>query len=460
MPLDSDSNQSVRWPAPEARLSPVIDWAPLPFVELRGDGHVVQYVNSAFCQLLGRSRTDLIGSRFTEIVPAGDECLPILDRVYQTGAPFPRSRESDEEWRPMHWLYARWPTLTAGEPPVGVIIQLTKPLEGQEMTAVNEALLLSGLRQHELAANAVKLNGRLEVEIQDRKVVEAAQQSANERLAHQTDELERLVAERTEKLRDTVADLEAFSYSVAHDMRTPLRGMQGFARILLDDHAGQLDAEAHGYLERIASSAARMDMLIQDVLNYTRVMRSEALLESVDLDRLVRDMIVTYPNWQAPKVTIQIDGILPPVLGHEGFLTQCVSNILSNALKFVAPGVTPCVRIWAEERLASTAETTGSSTGGQRLDDHTNEGPVIRVWFKDNGIGIAAQDRSRVFRMFERINPAEQFEGTGMGLTIVRKAVQRLGGRVDFESEPGTGSRFWIELKKVRDQTPTKEEPR
>jgi len=136
-----------------------------------------------------------------------------------------------------------------------------------DAAAINEALLISGLHQHELTAEAVKLNTLLEKEINERKLAEAALQKANIQLADQAGELERLVAERTAKLRETVADLEAFSYSVAHDMRAPLGGMQGFARILLDSHAHQLDATAQDYLERIASSAARMDLLIQDVLN-------------------------------------------------------------------------------------------------------------------------------------------------------------------------------------------------
>ena len=336
--------------------------------------------------------------------------------------------------------------------PQSPVARLTNSIDTQEITAVNEALLISGLHQHELTADAVKLNEQLGKEIKERKLAEAALQIANKRLADQTGELERLVAERTEKLRETVADLEGFSYSVAHDMRTPLRGMQGFARILLDDHAEKLNGDARGYLEKIASSAARMDMLIQDVLNYTRVMRSEALLAPVDLDRLVRDMIATYPNWQPPKVMIQIDGKLPTVLGHEGFLTQCVSNILGNAIKFMASGVTPRIRIWAEDRPVFASQTPWFAENEREIERQVHDGTVSRLWFEDNGIGIAARDRSRVFRMFERINPAEQFEGTGMGLTIVRKAVQRLGGRIDFESEAGKGSKFWIELKKAPDQ--------
>lgn len=460
MSLEPKPTSPLILPDPGRQASPVIECASLPFVEIRGIRHLVQDANTAFCQLVGQSRDDLIGNPFSEMVSVNAECLSILDRFYQAGEPVFHARERDEASHSSQWLYARWSPTNADESPVGVIIQSAKRSDSREITEVNEALLISGLHQHERAADAAKLNQQLEGEIKDRKATEAAQQTTNRRLADQTNELERLVAERTEKLRETVADLEGFSYSVAHDMRTPLRGMQGFARILLDDHAHQLDADGRSHLERIISSAARMDMLIQDVLNYTRVMRGEALMRSVDLDKLVRDMIATYPNWQAPKVMIEIEGSLPLVVGHEGFLTQCVSNLLSNAIKFVAPGVTPHVKIRAEDRRGFATKPPWLDEGHKEVDGSTSEAAVVRVWFEDNGISIATQDRSRVFRMFERITPAEQTEGTGMGLTIVRKAIQRLGGRIDFESQPGKGSKFWIELRKSAEPPASTSEPK
>lgn len=327
----------------------------------------------------------------------------------------------------------------------GVLLQLTQ---------TNEALLLSGLHQHELTEEAVKLNARLAQEIAERKLAEAALQSANEQLADQAGELERLVAERTEKLRQTVAELQEFSYSVAHDLRTPLRGMQGFASLLLKDHAKFLNPQALSYLERIATSASRMDSLIQDVLNYTRVSRGEALLVPVDLDVLVRDIIATYPDWHGRTVAIDVEGKLPLVLGHEGFLTQCVSNLLSNSIKFIGPGITPRVRIWAEDRSPDATQAPWPPANEKVAEGWATNGPVVRVWFEDNGRGILTQDHERVFRMFERINPIEEFEGTGVGLTIVRKALERMGGRVDFQSDAGKGSRFWFELKKALPSPP------
>jgi signal transduction histidine kinase len=160
-------------------------------------------------------------------------------------------------------------------------------------------------------------------------------------------------------------------------------------------------------------------------LNYARVLRGQVPLSSIDLDHLVREILTSYPQWQPPKASINIEGVLHSVWGHEGFLTQCISNLLSNAVKFVPGGVVPNVRIWAE-----------------------NGKGAVRLFIEDNGIGIAPEDHSRVFRMFERICPATEYEGTGIGLTIVRKAVERMGGTVDFQSECGKGSRFWIELKR------------
>lgn len=447
--MNADPTENAQSPLlSKTRAAPIIERAPLASVEVQGATHIVSYVNPAFCRLVGKSREELIGHTFEEIVPRGEECRPILDQVYQTGQAATHAQRSEADAQPWHWLYAIWPALDGNERPVGVIIQMSKIANFQrDATAINEALLISGLHQHELTAAAENLNEQLAKEISVRKLAESALQAANHRLADQAGEFERLVHKRTMKLRETVADLEGFSYSVAHDMRTPLRGMQGFARILLDDHAEHLDVTAQAYLEQIASSAARMDMLIQDVLNYTRVLRADATLVTVNLNKIVHDIVATNADWQPPKVFISIEGTLPSVVGHEGFLAQCVSNLLGNAVKFVAPVTTPRVRIWAERRLAAASNSPGSATGVSEKAAEPSMGPVIRLWFEDNGIGIAERDRDRVFQMFERIHPADQFEGTGIGLTIVRKAIQRMDGQIGFESKVGHGSKFWLELK-------------
>ena len=143
--------------------------------------------------------------------------------------------------------------------------------------------------------------------------------------------------------------LEAFSYSIVHDMRAPLRSMQGFTRILMADHLDELKPEARQYLGRIETSAARMDQLIQDVLSFSRAAREEIALHPVDTDALLRDVVETYPDLHARKESIHIDGKLPVVMGNEAALTQCFANLLGNALKFGYPGRAPSIRVWAED---------------------------------------------------------------------------------------------------------------
>jgi PAS domain S-box-containing protein len=261
-------------------------------------------------------------------------------------------------------------------------------------------------------------------DITKRKQAEQALVNAKNELDRHAAHLEQVVAERTGQLCETIRELEGFSYSVSHDMRAPLRAMQGYAEFLVDEYGSKLDEKGINYLHQIMRSAVRLDRLIQDVLSYTGILHSPVPMERVDLDRLVRDIIVIYPNGQLIKPQIQIKGTLPKVLGNEALLTQCVSNLLSNGAKFVSPGTTPCLEI--------SAEVMGES--------------MIRVWFKDNGIGIAPEDHERIFRLFERIHPATAYDGTGIGLTIVRKAIERMGAQVGFESELGKGSQFWIQL--------------
>lgn len=257
-------------------------------------------------------------------------------------------------------------------------------------------------------------NSALQTEVAERKQVEKALQEAN-----------RVTTERTAELHEMVQELEAFSYSIAHDMRAPLRAMQGFSEILREEHAAQLDAEGIEYLRRIGSAANRLDRLIQDVLSYTKILRAPAPMQPLDLDRLARDIIATYPDWHPPLADVRIDGRLPVVVGNEAFLTQCLSNLVGNAVKFQPPGRVPRVCIRAESR----------------------DNGEVRLWVEDNGIGIEEKNHGRIFGLFEQINAPGRYDGTGVGLTIVRKAAERMNGSYGFESSLGEGSRFWIQLK-------------
>lgn len=241
-------------------------------------------------------------------------------------------------------------------------------------------------------------------------------------LARYARELEDRVLERTVELERTVGELEAFSYSMSHDLRAPLRAIRGFAEVLLEDHGDRLGDGAQ-YVERVLGAARRMDQLIQNVLAFARLSHGATELEAVDLDRLARAIIDERPGYHAPAAEVVVDGRLLPVSGHEAPLTQCLTNLLDNAVKFVPSGVTPRVRVRTVRR-----------------------GDRVRIEVRDRGIGIDAEARTHLFELFSRAATVESYHGTGIGLAIVRKAVERMWGSFGVESEPGKGSTFWIEL--------------
>ena len=266
-------------------------------------------------------------------------------------------------------------------------------------------------------------------DITERKRANVELRQAKEQLARTNEDLEKRVDERTASLREAIAQMEEFSYSVSHDLRAPVRAMQGYANAALELYGDRLDARGRDFLDRIIRGSTRMDRLIQDVLTYSRIARSEIQLQPVSLQKLVPEVIQHYPEMQPPRAEIVIRDPLHDVVAHEPSLTQAVSNLLSNGVKFVAPGSVAKLQIWTELRQDK-----------------------VRLWIEDNGIGIKPEHQSRLFGMFERIHPDKQYNGTGIGLAIVRKAVERMGGSAGVESDGITGSSFWIELPAARNQ--------
>jgi PAS domain S-box-containing protein len=245
---------------------------------------------------------------------------------------------------------------------------------------------------------------------------------AAEILKTHADDLEQMVLARTLELQSTINELEAFSYTVSHDLRAPLRAMQGYTHALLEDFSDKWGTEEKGLLTRVNKAAERLDILIQDLLTYSKVSRQNQPIVPVDLDRLVQDILTQYPTFQDSKLTFQITHPLETVLGHESGLTQVISNLLTNAVKFVAPDRPQVIKVWTQVK-----EFT------------------VRLWIEDNGIGIDPDNHLRIFKLFEQVD-AKRFEGTGMGLAIAGKGVESMQGSIGLESKLGTGTRLWIEL--------------
>jgi PAS domain S-box-containing protein len=319
-------------------------------------------------------------------------------------------------------------------------------------------------------------------EVANQLAIALRQAQLREQLQRHATELEERVAERTVALENANADLEAFAYSISHDLRAPLRGMQGFAQALLEDYGDQLDAEGQSYTQYIVSSAQEMSQLINDLLDYSRLARADINLHVINLDSIVARVLTQLEaELQEKQAQVRVETPLPEVMGHRATLIQVIANLIGNAIKFVPSGVQPQVRVWAEERQeedvgtqgrgdAEKSSTYNSGTGeafAEKISGQvitvvganalplqtqnsypTSHSPTtwIRLWVEDNGIGIEEKYQERIFQVFERLHGAEIYPGTGIGLAIVRKGVERMGGRVGVESHPGQGSRFWIEV--------------
>ena len=252
-------------------------------------------------------------------------------------------------------------------------------------------------------------------------------------------ELERRITDLT----DINNELEAFNYSISHDLRAPLRSIRSFAQFLREeDGSTKLDPEREDYLRRVESAAKYMDILLLDLLQYSRLSRSELDLVPVDLAAAVQDVLTSIePEVQERKAEVRVQGPLLSVIAHPATLRQILYNLISNALKFVPAHRIPQVDISCEVAPEPTSAIVSAPS------QVTRHPPSVRVWVTDQGIGIAPQYHKKIFGLFQRLHSQENYPGTGIGLALVRRGLERMGGRIGLESEAGKGSRFWFELR-------------
>ncbi|MDV6032060.1 MAG: hypothetical protein F9B45_18600 [Phycisphaera sp. RhM] len=260
----------------------------------------------------------------------------------------------------------------------------------------------------------------------DRKLKHAKRiMKEQEILSRVNAQLEALVRDRTSELTESNNELREFAHSVSHDLRGPLQAMSGFAMALSVGYGHKLDAQAAEYLQLINDSAVNMGKLINDLLEYSSLRRSELKKTRVSLQHAVDDALRQIQDRvKDSDAEIHIRRPLADILGHHATIVQVISNLVGNAIKYVGVGARPQISIRTE----------------LQSDD------IVRVIVKDKGIGIEPEDHQRIFSVFERVQGSESYPGTGIGLAIVSRGIGRLGGRCGVDSKPNQGSSFWFEL--------------
>jgi light-regulated signal transduction histidine kinase (bacteriophytochrome) len=239
--------------------------------------------------------------------------------------------------------------------------------------------------------------------------------------------LEQRVVQRTAQLEAANKELEAFSYSVSHDLRAPLRAIDGFSRVILEDYIDKLDDEGKRYLNIIRSNTQKMGQLIDDLLVFSRLGRQELKTTGIKMEEMAKAAFEELkPTIQKREVRFKVES-LPTGYGDRSMIHQVFVNLLSNAVKFTRPKETAIIKV------------EGKSEGDESIYS-----------IKDNGVGFDMQYVNKLFGVFQRLHSSEEFEGTGVGLAIVQRIIHRHGGRVWAEGKVGEGATFYFTLPTKR----------
>jgi len=251
-------------------------------------------------------------------------------------------------------------------------------------------------------------------------------QRAKEALDRLNAELEQRIAGRTAALNAKSKELETFAYSVAHDLKAPLRGIDGYGRLLLADHSAQLDDEGQMFLNTIHESTQEMSQLIDDLLEYSRLERRDFHSDQFQLGPFVSAVVEQKKRETSNdgiEFVVNVNGGV--IVADRNGLTQSLRNYLDNAVKFSSKATNPRIEVGSQETAKNYV-----------------------VWVRDNGVGFDMKYHDRVFDIFQRLNRTEDYPGTGVGLAIVRKSMERMGGKAWAESRPGEGATFYLEIPK------------
>lgn len=371
----------------------MFEGSPLATATVEGAMHALCFVNSAFCHLVGKNKAELTGKPFGEIVPE-DGLLSQLDHVYRTGEAKSYPEPEHSEAHPVYWSYAMWPVLGADQHPVGLMIQMTEtPYLHQQAIAMNQELLLSGLRQHELIEMADKLNAQLQVEIADRKRMEQALLDG-------------------EKLAVTAR----FALTMAHEINTPLAAMTNLLFLLAPL---QVSPDAQAYMAVLEEQLKGLARIATQMLKFHRDSNRPAEFK---LSEVLCHASETYGHRAAAqgvvvKKRVETEGIIS---GFSSEIVQVISNLLLNAIDATPAGGQVNVHLYPAPPWL--------------CDLHNLCGYCISV--ADTGSGIEPQHRARIFEPFFT---TKGDKGTGLGLWVCRGIVNRVGGSIRVWSSRRSG---------------------
>ncbi len=369
-----------------AQLDALFTAAPIGLAFIDPTLHFVR-INQALAETNGLAVADHLGKHVSEVVPDLDGLHAIIttwQQMLENGAAIRNievsGRTAAEPGKERYWLESFFPVTMAGET-IGIGITV--------------------------------------LEITERKLAEQEIRRFNE-------ELEKRVARRTEQLQAVNQELEAFAYSVSHDLRAPLRAIDGYTRILMEDYVSHLDSEAMRLGTIVCNEAERMGQLIDDLLAFSRLNRVALQTQAIDMAQLVQDVFDQLPKDNL-ATTFQLHP-LPNAFGDLTTLRQVWQNLLINAIKFSSKRKEPIVEVGA-----------------------TQTEREVTYWVKDNGAGFSMRYADKLFGVFQRLHGAREFPGTGVGLAIVQRIVNRHGGRVWAEGEVNIGATFYFALPQKED---------
>ncbi len=384
---------------------------------------------NAFGGIPDESEKDFIDCPFLAVLPSEPQEIVILNAVKENADPkFDAFKKA------------------------GIAAAVVIPLQAKDRD-LGLLCFASGTRQsiHADESDLVKTIAQYLATALDRENTNQQLHKAKEALSDHAQTLEQRVHERTSRLQETISELETFSYTIAHDLRAPVRGTTGYCEVLLEDFAHELSPEAKSMVEKIARASNRMESLTRDLLEFSRISREDVLLSKVEIEPIIEELATL--RLPSVRQAITISPPLHPVQAHRGLLQHVISNLIDNAVKFVEPDTTPKITISTEIVSQQSPNTRSRTLIFSSKDSVAQEGDVstqpasqVRIWVQDEGIGIPQEAHQKIFGIFERGVTSNAYQGTGIGLAIVARAMQRMGGTCGVESEPGKGSRFWLEL--------------